>query len=156
MPEAANLALGATMKIVTVSSDVTNNNATANTLEDVTGLSFAVVSGTRYWFRAVIGYTSAATTTGARFTVNGPTATSLFYTNWYNNSATALITSWQTAYNLPSGASAGASTTLNNAFIEGTITPSADGTLQVRFASEISSSAVVAKAGSFMLYGEIG
>ena len=48
--------------LVTITSTVTNNNAVANTLQDVTGLSFNVTAGTRYRFKFVIFYTAAATT----------------------------------------------------------------------------------------------
>jgi hypothetical protein len=39
--------------------------------------------------------------------------------------------------------------------VTGVIQPSANGTLVARFASEVSSSAIVAKAGSFVLYQQI-
>ena len=63
------------LNLVVLSSDVTNNNATANTMADVTGLSFSVTSGEKYWFYANIQYTSAATGTGSRWSVSGPTGT---------------------------------------------------------------------------------
>jgi hypothetical protein len=65
--------------VALLASDVTNNNATLNTIQDVTGLSFPVVSGQRYWFRFCIPYTAAATTTGSRWTINGPSFSDLRY-----------------------------------------------------------------------------
>ena len=63
--------------LAVLGADVTNNNAVANTIADVTGLSFPVVSGTRYWFEFWIRYTSANTGTGSRWSINGPTTTEL-------------------------------------------------------------------------------
>lgn len=43
----------------------------------------------------------------------------------------------------------------NIAVIEGFITPSANGTVIARFASEITASAIVAKAGSIVMYQQV-
>ena len=138
-----------THHIVTLASDVTNNNATANTIADVTGLSFAVASGTTYHFHALIDYTAAATTTGSRWSVNGPTTTLLGYTSTYGLTATTQTVNYANAYNIPAASNATSpNTTGDTAIIEGMLTPSAAGTLTVRFASSVASSAIVAKAGS--------
>ena len=137
--------------IVTLASDVTNNNASANTLADVTGMGFSVTSGETYWFRFTIDFTSAATTTGARFTVNGPATTRLAYRMSQSFSATSQTQTNQVAYQMPAGCSASVPSTAGNiAIVEGFVTPSANGTLQLQFASEVSSSAIVAKAGSIL------
>lgn len=137
--------------IVVLAADVTNNNAVANTLADVTGMNFAVTSGQTYWFRFTIDFTSAATTTGARFTVNGPTATRLAYRMSQSFAATSQTQTNQVAYQMPAACSASVPfTTGNIAIIEGFVTPSANGTIQLQFASEVSSSAIVAKAGSVL------
>jgi hypothetical protein len=137
-----------------MTSDVINTNATANTIADVTGLSFPVTAGSTYWFRFTIPYTSAATATGSRWSINGPALTSLAYTSHY-----ALTTTTQTqnyglsAYNLPAASNAtSAATTGNVAIIEGVITPSVSGTVIARFASELSGSAITAKAGATVQY----
>lgn len=137
---------------VTLGSDVTNNNATLNTLADCTGLSFAVTSGTRYGFQALIWYTAAATTTGSRWTLNGPAFTNLTYRSVYTLTATTVTTNNATAYSIPAASNASSLTAGNLAQIDGTILPSANGTLVVRFASEIASSAIVCKAGSSIEY----
>ena len=54
------------VNLVTLASDVTNANAVANTIADVTGLSFPVVAGQTFQFEFFIDYTAAATTTGSR------------------------------------------------------------------------------------------
>lgn len=143
---------------VVLASDVTNSNATANTIADVTGLSFAVAAGNTYWFRFFIMYTAAATTTGSRWSINGPASpTLLIYKSEYSLSTTSrTINEGLSAYDSPAAASASsAATTSNCAWIEGFITPSALGTVIARFASEVSSSAIVAKAGSILHYQQV-
>ncbi len=144
--------------VVVLASDVTNNNAVANSIADVTGLSFPVVNGTRYWFEFWIRYTSAAGTTGSRWSINGPSQNELTYDSEY-----ALTTTSKTfnvgniAYDVPAASNASSPQTTggNLAWISGIIRPTADGTVIARFASEIASSAIVAKAGSFVRYRAI-
>lgn len=137
------------LNVVVLSSDVTNNNGVANTIADVTGLSFSVVSGQTFWFEFVIPYTSAATTTGSRWSVNGPgSPTLLNYRSEYTLTATTTTVNSATAYDIPAASNATSLTAGNVATIWGIITPSSNGTLIARFASEVSSSAVVAKAGA--------
>lgn len=133
--------------------NVINANASANTLADVTGLTFPVVAGTRYSFKVVVVYNSAATTTGSRWTVNGPAVTDLSYRSQYNTTATGITTNTLGAYNLPSASNASSLTTNSRCVIEGEILPSANGDVQVRFASEISNSAITAIGGrSYLEY----
>lgn len=135
--------------IVVLGSNVVNNNASANTIADVTGLSFDVTGGETYWFEFVIRYNAAATTTGSRWSINGPgSPTSLHYRSEYTLTATTQTTNSATAYDIPAAASASSLTTGNIATIWGLITPSGNGTVVARFASEISSSAITALAGS--------
>ena len=140
-----------TLNVAVLGADVTNNNATANTIADVTGLSFAVNAGETYWFRFVIDYTAAATTTGSRWSVSGPgSPTRLSFTSYYSLTSTTKTTNQGlSAYDTPAASNAtSAATGANQAVVEGFITPSSNGTLIARFASEVSSSAIVAKAGS--------
>lgn len=144
-----NYAITSDMQSVVLGSDQTNNNASANTIADVTGLSFSVTGGNKYWFRFVIAYTSAATTTGSRWAINGPgSPTLLNYTSRYTVTATSETVNYATAYDIPAAANASSLTAGNIAVIEGIIVPSSSGTVVARFASEVSSSAIVAKAGS--------
>ena len=147
--------VGTTLTTVVLAADVTNNNAVANTIADVTALSFAVTSGVRYYFRAVIHYTAAATTTGSRWSINGPAApTELRFKSEYSLTTTSqTINEGLSAYDTPAASNAtSAATGSNIAIVEGFITPSANGTVIVRFASEVASSAIVAKAGSILQY----
>jgi hypothetical protein len=143
---------GTGLSSVTITADVAMP-AAANTLGDVTGLSFPVVAGTRYWFKFVIPYTAAATTTGSRWTLNGPAVTALSYRSEYTLTATSrTFNEGLTAYGNPAAASASSLTTGNLAVIEGIVNPSANGSVIARGASEILNSAITARAGATVLY----
>ena len=132
-------------------SDVVNNNATANTIADVTGLSFPVVAGEMYWFAFDIWYTAAATTTGSRWSINGPgSPTFLLFGSEYSLAATTTTRNANVlTYDLPAASNATSSSTGHNqARIWGGIIPSSGGNVIARFASEVSNSAITAKAGS--------
>lgn len=141
---------------VVLGSDVTNNNAVANTIADVTGLSFSVTAGKLYWFKFIIYYTAAATTTGSRWGVNcsAGTAANLSMTSEYSLTTTTTTRNANVqGFDLPAASNATSAATGNNmAVMEGYFIPSADGTFIARFASEVSSSAIVAKAGSVCFY----
>jgi hypothetical protein len=144
--------------IVRLTSDVTNNNATANTIADVTGLSFPVLANKLYAFSFDIVYTAAATTTGSRWSISGPASpTYLNYTSEYSlTTTTTTRNALVQAYDSPAASNATSAATGNNwASIYGVIQPAADGTVIARFASEIASSAIVAKVNSFVRYRQI-
>jgi hypothetical protein len=136
---------GATTRLASPVANSTTSYA------DVTGLSFAVTSGTTYWFRFVIPYTSAATTTGSSWSINGPSTSLLSYTARYTLTATSETVHELGAYN-SGAASASSLATGNTAVIEGIIVPSANGTVIARFLSEVAASAITALAGSFVWY----
>ncbi len=137
-----------------LAADVINNNATANTIADVTGLNFAVTTGNRYAFRFVISYNAAATTTGSRWSISVPTTSGLNYRSNYSLTASSeTLNTALVAYDLPATSnSTSAVTAGNTAIIEGFITPTANGTVTARFASEVASSAITALAGSYVDY----
>lgn len=132
-----------------LSADVVNNNAIANTIADVTGLSFPVVAGTSYHFKFFIVYTSASVNTGSRWSINGPaTPTFLaFDVEWTLTSTSKSYSPARSSYDAPVSANANstAAPEPNIAVIEGVITPSVDGIVIARFASEVSGSAITAK-----------
>lgn len=140
---------------VVLGGDVTNNNAVANTIQDVTGLSFPVVNGETYWFQFVIPYTSAATTTGSRWSINGPTTSLLAYHSEYTLTATTQTVNYASAYDTPAASNASSLTAGNVAIIEGVIKVTATSSVIARFASEVAGSAIVAKAGAFVKYRKI-
>lgn len=139
-----------------LASDATNNNGVANTMQDVTGLSFPVVTGGRYWFRFFVVYTSAATTTGARFSVNGPTlgADGIdFNAQWTLTTTTKQFNEGLQAYDTPAAAGLTSIVASNIAIVEGIVHAGANGNVIARFASEVAGSAIVAKANkSFVEY----
>lgn len=141
---------------VVLGSDITNNNAVANTIQDVTGLSFSVTAGKWYYFKAVIYYTAAASATGSRWGVscNAGTAAQLSFTSEYSLTATTTTRNANVqAFDSPAGANAtSASTTNNMAVLEGYFQPTATGTFIIRFASEVANSAIIAKTGSVLYY----
>jgi hypothetical protein len=117
-----------------------------------------VLAGKLYTFNFDIVYTAAATTTGSRWSIDGPAApTYLLYRSEYSLTATTTTrNAVLTAYNLPAGSNASSGATAQNwASIYGVIQPSVDGTVIARFASEVASSAIIAKINSFVRYRQI-
>lgn len=133
--------------IVEITADVADNSGN-NTYTDATGLSFPVVSGKTYRFYALIFYTSAATATGALFGVNGPTASVVYVKRTSTLTATTLTTTYASAYDSPAAAGATSLAAGNVATLEGFVKPTANGTLIVRFATEVNASAITILAGS--------
>lgn len=153
--QGANAPGGAQSSAV-LASDVTNNNGTANTMADVTGLSFPVTSGKKYRFRFEIHYTAAATATGSRWSISGPGGT-MRYSSQYSLTATsATFNEGLSAHDTPAACNAtSAATGANLATVEGFYEASATGSVIARFASEVASSAIVAKAGSVVYFHEV-
>lgn len=153
--QGANASGGAQSSAV-LAADVTNNNGTANTMQDVTGLSFPVTSGKKYRFRFEFQYTAAATTTGSRWSINGPGGT-MRYRSEYSLTTTSTTTNeGLSAHDSPAASNASsAATGANNGTVEGFYEATANGTVILRFASEVASSAIVAKAGSVVYFQEV-
>lgn len=144
------------LNVVVMTGDVVNNNATLNTIADVTGLSFPVIAGQTYWFEFVIPYTSAATTTGSRWSISGPAnPTRLNYRSEYTLAATTTTVNSATAYDIPAASNATSLADGNVATIWGIIQPSQNGNVIARFASEIANSAITAKAGATLRWMRI-
>ena len=160
-----NNATSSSLSTVVLGADVTNNNAVANTIASVTGLSFAVTSGNTYWFRFVIMYTAAATTTGSRWSISGPTTTLQGWrmSNTLVAAATVGTDSFTEGslitYDTPAASNTSSATatagTVNVVTLEGFITTSANGDVIARFASEVGGSAIIAKAGSCVFYQQV-
>ena len=127
---------GATL--YTAPADVVNS--AADTLADFTGLTHTVEAGDKYYFRAVCHFSADATTSGSRWTINGPAATaaSTGYTSAYSLTATTETKNHGlAAVQLPAAANASsAATTGNIAVVEGFYTPSTAGTFAIQFAAE--------------------
>lgn len=142
------------LTVVVVEGDQVNNNATANTLQNVTGLAFDVVAGNTYYFEVVCAYLSAATTTGSRWVIDCPAVTFLNGSSEYTLTATTKTVNSFSAKQIPAASNASSLAAGNVATIWGIIKPSANGTVQVQFASEVSNSAITYKSG-FIRYRQI-
>lgn len=112
----------------------------------ISGLAFALTSGRRYWFKFLVTFRTAATTTGIAFVFTGPSMTAARYKvsirqaaagtdSFFEDQAAAVTTTL-----VSTGVEA-----LNTDYyaeIEGFCTPSASGTLQLQARSEVNASQV--------------
>ena len=152
----ANTPVSSDLTTVILSADRTNNNAVANTIADVTWLSFSVTSGNTYYYRACIVYTANATSTGSRRCVNHPWGTLYGMSKYSLTTTTETTNHWVTAVDSPAASNAtSASTNSNTAILEWVYACTTNGTFIIRFASEVASAAIVAKAGSILQYQQV-
>ena len=131
---------------------------------DVTlGVSYAAVddgdfgwygiAGQTYEFNARIAYSAVAATDGAAFSITAPaTPTAVAFVSEYNTDSTTVVRTACVAVNTPDHGSASVAigTGLNQAFLHGVITPSADGFIAVSGIAENASS-IIAKGGLSVL-----
>lgn len=138
---------------VFLGSDVVNSTTS---FADVTGLQFPVIAGEKYEFKFFFIYTSAATTTGAAFSVNGPALTSLNYISTATISSTSIFNQVRDTYNAGVASSNSIFSILNIGLVEGVIECSASGNVVARFASGVGGSAITVKGGkSYVSYTKI-
>lgn len=129
----------------TIISDVTVSDTT---LID-TGITLAVASGSIYRFEFFGVYTVASAAVGARWVLDGPTASTLAYSSEWSLTSTSKTINQLSAYNLPASANASSAGTGGNVvIINGMIAPTQTGDVVLRFASGAASD-VTLKAGSF-------
>ncbi|MFZ9719290.1 MAG: hypothetical protein ACO3BD_08025 [Chitinophagaceae bacterium] len=131
----------------TAPNDVSN---ASTTLAVVTGLSFNVLANTTYRFRAMIPFTSSRTNNGTRWTIDGPAASLIYYSSRYTNGTNSETINYCNNYLLPSAANNN-SESYSIVIIEGVIRPSADGIIEVKFASG-GTATITAKAGATLEY----
>jgi hypothetical protein len=116
------------------------------TPSNVTGLSFALVSGRRYWFKFVVTYQTALTTTGIGFLFTGPTMTSARVKARIRQAAAGTDSFFEDQAAAVTTALVSTGVEVANtdyyAEIEGFCTPSANGTLQLQVRSEVNASQV--------------
>jgi hypothetical protein len=106
-------------------------------------------AGETYEFSARVVYSAAAATDGAAFSVTaGATPTSIAFVSEYNTDATTVVRTACVAVDTPDHgtASVDIATGLNQAFVYGVITPSADGFIGVSGIAENATS-IIAKGG---------
>jgi hypothetical protein len=136
-------------------TDLDNTNSSNSTLSSATGLDFTLAANTTYSFDYYILFQSAATTTGIGLAVTGPASPAIIsYTANIPIGADAvnvLYSGWGTGYDDPVVATAAPSIGATYlARIYGVIkTGATAGTLTPRFRSEVNSSTVTLKAGSW-------
>jgi len=104
-------------------------------------------AGETYEFEARVAYSAAAATDGAAFSVTASaTPTVIAFISEYNTDATTVVRTACVAIDTPSNGTASviSSTGLNQAFVYGVITPSADGFIGVSGKAE-NASTITAK-----------
>ncbi len=129
--------------IARASADVVVTNSS---FVNATNLSFAVAATTNYRFRFVVHYTTAATTTGIRFGINGPAAqTALRVGGILPTGTGAMNAGSQTAYDTAIfAATTGPGGTAVCGVIEGVFrNGNNSGTLALRVASETGSAVTI-------------
>lgn len=137
---------------IVLASDVTSTAGTCiNT--DITGLSFSVTSGNTYRWHAQIAYSASATTNGSEWTATVPATSLLAITShsYIAGGPGIAATDYDQTFNTSDAGACSSNstyTTGNMAMIDGIATPSANGTIQMRFASETSGQSITVKAGS--------
>ncbi len=124
-------------------------------LANATSLSFAVVAGKVYKFKFNVMYTSAATTTGLRLGLTYPAATSASAIANFTAGADGTAALFSGVINasgdsVQSTNAAAVTPAIMFSTVEGTIMPTAAGTVQLQAATELLASNVVIKAGSFV------
>jgi hypothetical protein len=131
-----------------------NVSSSSTTLANVTGLSFPVTTGVTYKFKFFIVFTATAATIGTRWTLSGPTATTLRYYSTYPSSGSANVFYYQSGYDGAVITTNTASTTSNIAIIEGIINCSSSASEVIaRFSAE--SASITALAGQSYVEWEI-
>lgn len=145
-------ALAMPLRTTVISSDVVNSTTS---FADVTDLSISLKAKTLYRFSFFIRYESALTTTGSAWSINGPAFNYLAYNSNYNLTTSVTNNANLIAYDSGTLATSTTYNTNGRAYIDGLIEPSEDGTLIARFRTEINTSAITAKAGSFVRWREL-
>jgi hypothetical protein len=144
---------GSGRTIITLASDVVNNNNQANTLQDV-GLSFNMIAGNTYRFNVLIPYTSEQVNNGSRWIINcGASApTFLSYVSRYSNGDASESINWCNFTSAPGNCNQNSTLTANLAVITGVIKASVNATFKIQFASATKNTAITAKAGASLEY----
>lgn len=133
----------------------TTFNPGSATLQNVTGMSFSVLNGHYYLFYWFLEYRSSSLTVGPQFALTFPTGEMQAVLRAQATTANT-VTVGLGFYESSFGVSGAAQTipdvpatgTSMKCIIEGTLTPTADGTFQLQFANESGSTACTLRAAS--------
>lgn len=132
-----------------------DHRSIAVALSNVTGLAFSVSSGVTCAYQFVVAFRTPATTTGLGLSVNYPSATlasGKARIPFAADGAGGEFQGWITASDdSVVGTGVQAVNTDYLAEVCGLLVPSSNGTLQLRFRTEIANSAVTIRAGSYGL-----
>ena len=157
--EVAPLSLTPTFLTYTGVATASSNTALQSVGPDpvTTNAGFTFPSTGFYYFEFRIGYTSAATTTGAFFSLSGSAANSYLscvvtYPTLNTDRSSTFFNAYDGGTTSPS--TLAASPTQVNALITGHIRVTTVGTLVIRFASEVNASAITFQ-GSTIMYRKI-
>lgn len=142
---------------VVLSADVSNTNATANTYEDVTGFTFPISSTGTYWYRINALLSVSVSNRLGSIAISGPTTSTLAQSTYVLNGNTSLVYSTVNAYNNPVAAIASATPVITRStlILEGILTATATGTVQVRHSSSAAGGTLTTKAGSSIQYYKV-
>lgn len=145
----------------TVTKGTTQVTEAAAALTNIPGLSFSLTANRMYHFKFMGIFQSAATTTGLGLSLTGPAVTYAGWTAQIEQAAAG--TDQHYTYTVANSLSfIGASPSVvaaNTDYlweVEGFVQPSAAGTLQLQFRSEVSGSTVTLKAGSVGVLTDCG
>lgn len=151
----------ASLSATVVTYDQANSDSTADTIYPINGLSFNNEKQKTYYFRAVVVYTSAATTTGCRIMMDIPLSISSSAWNVvravsYNPTSTTAEWTYIGTYAMTNWVPAScAATWANIAVIEWFIIWDSPSNMSFWFSSEVLSSAVTIKKGTILFYQEV-
>jgi hypothetical protein len=129
--------------------------ATNTNLNDVTGLSFAIVSGNKYKFRAELYVTTSVSNTGSKFAVNANVAVSAIVYRATGAGGTAAANFVHNAFALDSASATNVGAVLSSQYvvIEGILIANNTGTAIIRFGKgSANAGTLTVKAGSFLNY----
>lgn len=142
---------------VVLSADVSNSNATANTYEDVTGLSFPIATTGTYWYKVTALLSVNIINRLGSLALNGPTTSFLAQHTYVANTNINFIFSSVTGYNLPATAiaSSAPTTATTTMILEGILTATATGTAQVRHLCSTANGVLTTKAGTTLQYYKV-
>lgn len=138
----------------TLLTDIVNDSVTVDVAYAVQEHGIPVTSGVTYYYRWVLPYTAAATTTGSRWLFTGMAwLNAPYYRADYSLTTTSRTTNDGLSFDTGTLSASSAATAANICIMEGFITPltgGRDGSINYRFSSEISGSAITLKAGAIL------
>lgn len=135
--------------IVTLQNDVSNNTINLVALNE---LNINVVANKTYRFFAMIPYTNDKNNNGTRWTIDGPAASLISYSSRYSNVSNETV-NYCNNYLLPLSVNQNSPQTTTIAIIQGVVTPSSNGVLQIKFAGATTGNGIItAKAGASIEY----